>query len=166
MKYLKHAIYQSLVTCLRSAAFKQTGESVTLNGKPVLEGNLADLGRLCTVEYSFPQGFTKDIETVWNLSYDKVIKKGIVPLPTPLENRLISAILAKTFGDKLELCEGFRQVKEKGMFKPEWRFMLTTREYKQGIIVPLRENGLTVGLRIYRSVQDRNSFILERKIAA
>lgn len=157
---MRHIIFNSLINLLRAAAFASTGEKVLHNGQTVFNEptpeRLEDRTALLAVQYAYPKGFLEEIESVWNLSFQKVAEKGIVPVPSPLENQLCAEILNKTYGEMLADCaDCFTWDGTK------WIFALTTKDHPRGIILPLRENRKIVALKIYRHVQDRNSFVMD-----
>lgn len=155
---MKHAIYKCLISELRGTILKPTGEQV-----PV-ETSWDEYLQTSDLTFYYPKGFLEEVEKVRGHSQTKLIQMGVVPVPGETEARLITDKLFKTFGEKLSLCgDVFQKTRTPGSLETRWALSVTTKQYRQGVIVPARTDNRITHLKVYRNLTDKNPVIMGRE---
>jgi hypothetical protein len=115
-------------------------------------------GYLCFNCLDLLEATAKDIERHWRLNSAEIGRLGLVSPPSEIGNLIISAACAEKFDDSvLALVPGFYVDFDR------WRLDLDPRLRDRGIILPVCERRLIVGLRVFRHVQDQHSFVLKTR---
>lgn len=98
-----------------------------------------------TKAYLFEKGFFEEIKTRWNVSDEQIIDRGLVELPTFIENRLISRNLQRIFGD---------WIFELPVFTAD-ELTFDRRKFKHGFMRPINNNLGIIGFEVFRNIKDR-----------
>jgi hypothetical protein len=131
-------VYRQLLSQLRGEHF------VPIGAQPDLSREI-DF-RLAEKTYLYEKGFFELIKTRWKVSDEQIIERGLVELPTFIENRLICRKLQKLFGTWVFALPIFKD--------DELRF--DQRNFRRGFMRPILAKKEIIGFEIFRNIKDQN----------
>jgi hypothetical protein len=115
-----------------------------------------------------------DIERGWSITPDEAHRLGLRSAPTWIGNLIASQACFEKFGAEIlarvpgffsftrenSVCLCFEWNHECVCHLETWRLDLDSHLARRGVVVPLKERGMIVGLKIFRSIKDSRPFSL------
>ena len=100
--------------------------------------------------YLYEKGFFEMIKGRWNVTDEQIIERGLVELPTYIENRLICHELQKVFG---------RWIFGLPVFQSD-ELKYDQRKFRRGFMRPINHRSEIIGFEVFRTIKDQNPIAL------